>query len=78
MLYVKEYGHRSISFGSIFGSLGSSFDEQQYRGMHNWHASLNLLMLRLISFNLDYYWSLDRRPSSLLIWVLTHLCKVFK
>jgi hypothetical protein len=29
--------------------------------MHRWHILFNITVLRLISFNLDYYWSLDRR-----------------
>ncbi|KAK2068271.1 hypothetical protein P8C59_002919 [Phyllachora maydis] len=29
--------------------------------MPRWHILFNITILRLISFNLDYYWSLDRR-----------------
>lgn len=29
-----------------------------------WEIQFNLTVLRLISFNLDYYWSLDRRSGS--------------
>ncbi|KAH9989366.1 MBOAT-domain-containing protein [Xylariaceae sp. FL0662B] len=29
-----------------------------------WEVLFNITVLRLISFNLDYYWSLDRRPYS--------------
>jgi hypothetical protein len=32
--------------------------------MSRWHILFNLTVLRLISFNLDYYWSLDRRSGS--------------
>lgn len=29
--------------------------------LSRWEILFNLTVLRLISFNLDYYWSLDRR-----------------
>ncbi|KAK4252230.1 MBOAT, membrane-bound O-acyltransferase family-domain-containing protein [Corynascus novoguineensis] len=32
--------------------------------MRRWEILFNITVLRLISFNLDYYWSLDRRASS--------------
>jgi hypothetical protein len=32
--------------------------------MPRWEILFNLTVLRLISFNLDYYWSLDRRGGS--------------
>jgi len=32
--------------------------------MSRWEILFNLTVLRLISFNLDYYWSLDRRAGS--------------
>ncbi|AEO65954.1 uncharacterized protein THITE_2077439 [Thermothielavioides terrestris NRRL 8126] len=32
--------------------------------MSRWEILFNITVLRLISFNLDYYWSLDRRSSS--------------
>ncbi|KAI9848012.1 MAG: glycerol transporter [Thelocarpon superellum] len=32
--------------------------------MPRWHILFNITVLRLISFNLDYYWSLERRGSS--------------
>lgn len=36
-----------------------------YRGiMGRWEILFNITVLRLISFNLDYYWSLDRRSYS--------------
>lgn len=45
-----------------------------------WEILFNITVLRLISFNLDYYWSLDRRAASPMevsidscdIWELTH------
>lgn len=32
--------------------------------MSRWEILFNITILRLISFNLDYYWSLDRRSGS--------------
>lgn len=32
--------------------------------MPRWHILFNITVLRLISFNLDYYWGLDRRSGS--------------
>jgi hypothetical protein len=32
--------------------------------MPRWEILFNITVLRLISFNLDYYWSLDRRAES--------------
>lgn len=32
--------------------------------MPRWEVLFNITVLRLVSFNLDYYWSLDRRASS--------------
>ncbi|KAK4152238.1 putative glycerol transporter protein [Chaetomidium leptoderma] len=32
--------------------------------MRRWEILFNITVLRLVSFNLDYYWSLDRRGSS--------------
>jgi hypothetical protein len=34
--------------------------------MPRWHINFNMTVLRLISFNLDYYWSLNMRGSSAL------------
>lgn len=43
--------------------LGSWLDS--YGGiMPRWEILFNITILRLISFNLDYYWSLDRRSAS--------------
>lgn len=42
---------------------GTWFDS--YGGlMPRWEILFNITVLRLISFNMDYYWSLDRRESS--------------
>jgi hypothetical protein len=48
---------------SFFHGLGVWLDG--YSGiMHRWHILFNITVLRLISFNMDYYWSLDRRSGS--------------
>lgn len=44
-------------------ALGEWMDS--YGGLiRRWEILFNITVLRLISFNLDYYWSLDRRASS--------------
>lgn len=45
-----------IRFGNWLDSYGGL--------MSRWEILFNITILRLISFNLDYYWSLDRRSSS--------------
>jgi protein-cysteine N-palmitoyltransferase HHAT len=57
LLWVKEYTYRGFVFGSVFGSVGDALDGRHLRGMHPWHLTLNLLVLRLISFNLDLHWA---------------------
>ncbi|GAB1311011.1 glycerol transporter [Madurella fahalii] len=48
---------------SVLVKLGEWLDS--YGGlMSRWEILFNITVLRLISFNLDYYWSLDRRSSS--------------
>lgn len=48
-----------VQHGSTVHSWGEWLDE--YSGlMHRWEILFNITVLRLISFNLDYYWSLDR------------------
>ena len=49
--------------GNLMHSWGAWLDS--YGGvMSRWEILFNLTVLRLISFNLDYYWSLDRRGGS--------------
>lgn len=59
--------------GSSGGALGSSDSALVEAGawmdswgglMSRWEILFNITILRLISFNLDYYWSVDRRSSS--------------
>ncbi|KAL7620674.1 glycerol transporter [Parahypoxylon ruwenzoriense] len=52
-----------LDSGSALVSWGSWLDS--YGGlMGRWEILFNITVLRLISFNLDYYWSLDRRSYS--------------
>ncbi|KAI8377970.1 MBOAT, membrane-bound O-acyltransferase family-domain-containing protein [Radiomyces spectabilis] len=53
ILFGNEYynGYRFATLGSTFAWL------DQYQGYHaRWHVLFNFVMLRLISFNVDYYW----------------------
>eukprot|EP00741_Cyanophora_paradoxa_P009852 tig00001657_g9543.t1 len=50
-------GYRLSDFFNAFHSLDGS------TGMLRWWISFNLCMLRLVSFNTDYYWALRARPS---------------
>ncbi|KAE8450609.1 hypothetical protein EG329_005953 [Mollisiaceae sp. DMI_Dod_QoI] len=51
------------SLGSAWHTWGAWLDS--YGGiMSRWEVLFNLTVLRLISFNLDYYWSLNRRGGS--------------
>lgn len=49
--------------GNLLHSWGVWLDS--YGGiMSRWEILFNITVLRMISFNLDYYWSLNRRASS--------------
>lgn len=48
-----------LSF-AILGPVGRWLDSLP---SHDWHQSLSLLSLRLISFNMDYYWKLKEKKS---------------
>ncbi|KAH9903811.1 MBOAT-domain-containing protein [Xylariomycetidae sp. FL2044] len=57
------FGSSSIDGESTLISWGQWLDS--YGGlMSRWEVLFNITVLRLISFNLDYYWSLDRRSHS--------------
>lgn len=51
-----ENGAERYNWGSWLDSYGGI--------MSRWEILFNITVLRLISFNLDYYWSLDRRAGS--------------
>lgn len=72
ILFVNEFCH-GYHYASIAGTLfpfsasasawGKHFDK--YGGLiPRWEILFNFTILRLISFNMDYYWSLDRSRSS--------------
>ncbi len=42
----------------MFGGLGALLDSQG--GLYAWQIQFNLTLLRLVSFNLERYWSLQR------------------
>jgi len=72
----KGYHLKSIAglvsrpqLGSISGSDGFLMEWASWLDswgglMARWEILFNITVLRLISFNLDYYWSLDRRSAS--------------
>ncbi|KAI1346144.1 MBOAT, membrane-bound O-acyltransferase family-domain-containing protein [Xylaria sp. FL0043] len=53
---VDESNSSLVNWGSWLDSYGGL--------MGRWEILFNITVLRLISFNLDYYWSLDRRSVS--------------
>lgn len=54
--------HATAEVGGLI-ALGDWLDS--YGGLQRrWAILFNITILRLISFNLDYYWSLDRRAGS--------------
>lgn len=63
VLVIKERGHRYMRFGSLLGSEFRWLD--MYTGEYGWHAGLNLVVLRLVSFHLDLHWATleKQRPS---------------
>ena len=47
----RYHGYR---FGDVFVARLAWLDQQ--RGLFPWHNLFNLVVLRMISFNLDYHW----------------------
>ncbi|KAF9304315.1 glycerol transporter [Mortierella antarctica] len=63
ILFLNE-GYRGYDFGAFHPSL-AWLDAN--KGMNSsWHVNFNFTMLRLVSFNLDYYWSLKTPREALL------------
>ncbi|KAK0730383.1 MBOAT, membrane-bound O-acyltransferase family-domain-containing protein [Lasiosphaeris hirsuta] len=59
----NRLGEDVVSGSSALVQLGEWMDS--HGGLiSRWEILFNLTILRLISYNLDYYWSLDRRSSS--------------
>ncbi|KAJ6261088.1 hypothetical protein Dda_3753 [Drechslerella dactyloides] len=61
MLLLNEW-KRGYMFGRIFGPEYSYIDSQFGGLMPRWEVHFNLTMLRVISFNMDYYWMLTTGP----------------
>ncbi|KAI8719677.1 hypothetical protein NCS52_00749000 [Fusarium sp. LHS14.1] len=59
-------GNRVRPIDSELMSLGASIDNIFKGILARWEVLFNLTILRLISFNLDYYWSVDRSNSNAL------------
>eukprot|EP01094_Clydonella_sp_ATCC50884_P008938 TRINITY_DN1847_c0_g1_i1.p1 TRINITY_DN1847_c0_g1~~TRINITY_DN1847_c0_g1_i1.p1 ORF type:complete len:575 (-),score=123.15 TRINITY_DN1847_c0_g1_i1:98-1822(-) len=57
-MFLVHHKNEYFSLGWLIPSL-SAFDE--YAQVMRWHTMYNLMVLRLISFNLDHHWSLDDR-----------------
>jgi len=61
--FAKMAVYLSPLGGNFLHNWGAWLDS--YGGiMSRWEVLFNITVLRLISFNMDYYWSLDRRSSS--------------
>lgn len=57
-----QFDHGMQAVDSTLMGLGAWMDG--YRGLlARWEVLFNITILRLISFNLDFYWSVDRRSS---------------
>jgi hypothetical protein len=61
--FISPLDPTALDSKSLLHSWGSWLDS--YGGIvSRWEIQFNLTILRLISFNLDYYWSLNRRNGS--------------
>jgi protein-cysteine N-palmitoyltransferase HHAT len=62
---ISSTGQESLEKGTELQNWGMWLDS--YGGiMSRWEILFNITVLRLISYNMDYYWSLNRRAGSLL------------
>jgi len=60
---ISLAGQESLEKGSELQNWGTWLDS--YGGiMSRWEILFNITVLRLISYNMDYYWSLNRRAGS--------------
>lgn len=75
--FYKGYPYGSLVKYMLLGSATAHSDSEKGRGgnwgswldaygglIPRWEILFNITVLRLISFNLDYYWSLDRNGGS--------------
>ncbi|KAI8991686.1 MBOAT, membrane-bound O-acyltransferase family-domain-containing protein [Mycotypha africana] len=61
VLFINEY-YDGYRFEHMFGSAFQWLD--QWEGFQaRWHILFNFAMLRLISFNMDYYWACNERTN---------------
>ncbi|GBG73646.1 hypothetical protein CBR_g16989 [Chara braunii] len=60
-LLLSSRLHNGYSFALMLGSEFAYLDG--YRGGFRWEICYNFLMLRMISFGMDFHWSLIKRPS---------------
>lgn len=56
VLFMNEWYHDHMTFGGL--GLRSAAWLDRYRGVYRWHLGFNLVMLRMVSFNMDRYWQL--------------------
>lgn len=60
---ISSAGQESLDKGTELQNWGTWLDS--YGGiMSRWEILFNITVLRLISYNMDYYWSLNRRAGS--------------
>lgn len=60
-LFSNEW-NRGYSLGRMFGQEYGWIDSALGGIMPRWEVHFNLTMLRIISFNMDYYWALTSGP----------------
>jgi protein-cysteine N-palmitoyltransferase HHAT len=67
--FISSAGPGSVEKGPELQNWGTWLDS--YSGiMSRWEILFNITVLRLISYNMDYYWSLNRRSGSPLeVWL---------
>ncbi len=61
--YISPIAEAGLESGNFWRSWAWWIDSHGGL-MRRWEVLFNITVLRLISFNLDYYWSLDRRGGS--------------
>jgi len=54
VLFTNEWYHDLYKFGTLSSDLAFL---DGYRGTMRWHVSFNMIILRMISFNMDFYWA---------------------
>ncbi|KAE9411626.1 MBOAT-domain-containing protein [Gymnopus androsaceus JB14] len=64
MLFMNDR-YNGYRFGELHQSL-EYLDQEKYEGFYpRWHVNFNIMMLRLVSFNMDYYWACRKTGTSL-------------